>query len=115
VTEGSVYVRDVATGKSTLVSRKSGRRGQLLTGSNQPSISADGRFVAFQSSSPALSPSVAPRRFLNVLLRDTQAHRTTLVKKMAEQPQISANGRFVVFDEEGLSGNAFRYARPFQR
>jgi Tol biopolymer transport system component len=108
VTEGSVYVRDMATGKSTLVSRKSGQRGQLLTGSNQPSISGGGRFVVFQSSSPVLSPDVAPMRRLNVLLRDTRTNRTVLVKKSGEQPQISANGRFVLFDSEGLGGNAFR-------
>jgi Tol biopolymer transport system component len=114
VGEGAVFVRDLAARRSHLVSRRNGPEGRPLEGSNQPSISADGRFVAFQSSSATLSPQL-PRRPLNALLRDTDTDRTTVIAKEAEQPEISANGRFVVFIHEGLSGNAFRYARLLSR
>ncbi len=87
---GAIFVRDLHAERTTLVS----------DGGALPSLSADGRFVAFQAA-------------LNVYVRDLQNSRTTLVSinrtgtGPGNQPSflmpspryasISADGRFVVF------------------
>jgi WD40-like Beta Propeller Repeat len=52
-----IFVRDLATGTTVLVSRATGARGSDGNGASlAPSISADGRFVAFQSFATNLHP-----------------------------------------------------------
>jgi Tol biopolymer transport system component len=70
-------------------------------GSNSPSLSADGRFVAFQSNSPLTGAGGG------IFVRDRQAGVTTMVSvdDMGNPgggffPSISANGRFVAFYSE---------------
>lgn len=54
---GDVYLRDVATGTTTLLSLNSAGTGAANFGAGTPVISADGRFVAFESSSADLVPN----------------------------------------------------------
>ena len=106
----SVFVRDLDTGTTTLVSRQSAALGGAAAddSSDTPSISADGRFVAFVSSASNLAAEATASR--NVYVRDLQAQTTTLVSRQsaadggagaddqALDPAISADGRYVVFD-----------------
>jgi Tol biopolymer transport system component len=65
-----------------------------------PSISRDGRYVAFESQATNLVPSDALRD-LDVFVRDLIAGETSLVTQGTNQvsglSQISANGRYVAF------------------
>ncbi|HEX3318105.1 MAG TPA: hypothetical protein VHR88_08805 [Solirubrobacteraceae bacterium] len=108
--DGGVYVRDVVMGQTSLVSRASGAHGAPGNGdlSLSPSISADGRFVAFDSDATNLSRADRSDDD-DVFVRDLQAQTTTLVSRDsgrggpsanddAELGAISADGEFVAFD-----------------
>jgi Tol biopolymer transport system component len=106
----NVFLRDTLTNTTTLISRASGVAGDAAEGqSANPSISADGRYVAFESKAPNLSG--ADNNFvIDVFLRDTQTNTTTLVSRQsaadggagadvhATNPSISPNGRYVAFE-----------------
>jgi hypothetical protein len=98
-----VFVYDRQSDAVTLVSvNTSGAEGNNL--SNFPSISADGRYVTFQSrASDLVNP---PTSSVQVFLRDQQAGATTLVSSNASGaqgnnysafPSISANGHYISF------------------
>ncbi|WP_433158604.1 TolB family protein [Kribbella sp. CA-247076] len=98
-----VFVRDTVTGRTTLVSV--GVNGAQGNGeSRQGSISADGRYVAFNSYATNLFPGDT-NDGPDVFVRDLRTGRTTLVSTGLErlanhgahQPEISADGRHVVF------------------
>lgn len=96
-----VYVRDLQSATTTLVSRASGATGAKGNGlSNQASISADGRTVAFVSRSTNLSSADTDQR-ADVYVRDLRTNTTTLasfVRSAANQPSLSGDGRYVAFD-----------------
>lgn len=111
----SVKVIDVAKGTSKTVSLSdSGAEASGL--SDFPSISADGRYVAFQSSDKELDDDVTqpaagggPNR---AYVRDTQANETEMVgvtnggeasQGSAIKPDISPDGRFVAFAAEAAN------------
>jgi Tol biopolymer transport system component len=75
----AVFVTDLATGTTELASRASGAAGPpAFGGSAHPSISADGRRVAFTSDAYNLSPAKCnPAR--GIFVRDLATARTTLV------------------------------------
>jgi Tol biopolymer transport system component len=99
-----VFVRNLKTHETELVS--AGLGGTAANGySAEPSISADGRFVAFSSHASNL---VAQDRGHgeDVFVRDLRTHKTTLVSvssggekasRRSLSPAISADGRFVAF------------------
>jgi Tol biopolymer transport system component len=103
-----VFVRDMQTGKTTLVSRASGAAGAAGNfASREPSISADGRYVAFASGATNLSPE-APTSG-NIFVRDLATDTTILVSRASapgnaladeysSDPSISADGRHVAFE-----------------
>ncbi|MFI7601327.1 TolB family protein [Actinoplanes sp. NPDC049681] len=104
-----VFVRDTATGTTTLVSVDSSGV-QADAPSFDPSISADGRYVAFASSASNLAPE-DKNDANDVFVRDLQAGTTTRVSVTAsaaaggwhadsELPAISGNGRFIAFETE---------------
>ncbi len=124
-----VFVHDRRTGRTDIVSVDSrGNRGKRLVapfsscseGSNAPVISANGRYVAFDSCFGNLSPGCdatvssppktecldAPRIFVH----DRVTHATTLVSVPAAglpaggyyYPSISADGRYVAFEYSTL-------------
>jgi Tol biopolymer transport system component len=91
-----------------LVSRATGAAGAKSNGlSWTPSISADGRLIAFQSEASNLHPD-DPDDGRDVFVRDLEANTTELVSRAAgatgvkangesDPPAISADGRFVAF------------------
>jgi Tol biopolymer transport system component len=102
---GSVdaFLTDLRTGATTRID-VSATGTQPADGGNQPRLSADGRYVAFDSYSSDLIPGVAGEQ---VYLRDLAAGSTTLVSVARDgsgpgdegsySPSISADGRYVAF------------------
>jgi hypothetical protein len=113
-----VYVRNLRSNTTTLVSRASGRAGAKANGTSiVAGISADGRFVSFTSSATNLSPEDTDRRD-DVYVRDLVTGTTTLVSRAtgaagakadrnASGGAISGDGGVVVFDSANdLSADA---------
>jgi hypothetical protein len=77
----NVYVRDRALGVTSLVSRADGPGGAgANSDSSEPSISADGRWVAFQSAATNLAPGVSGAAD-HVYVRDLLNGSTRLVDR----------------------------------
>jgi Tol biopolymer transport system component len=109
----NAFVRDIAADTTTLVSRQSAADGGAGANdaSDDPAISADGRFVGFGSLADNLSTEDRDA-FENAFVRDLRADTTTLVSRQSAadgnaaadadstQPVPSADGRFVAFDSE---------------
>lgn len=103
-TGADVFVRDRLTRRTVLVSATpEGRPGSAP--SNAPALSADGRWVAFESWAPDLVPGALARGRLGVFLRDLRTGSTQLLSTAAagradgdsEAPAISADGSRVAF------------------
>ncbi|WP_380282641.1 TolB family protein [Kitasatospora purpeofusca] len=111
-----VYVRDRRTGRTELISGSAaGTDTDQYHSSYAPSISADGRYVAFVSSRTDLDPTVVDtdpslaRPYTwkyNVYLTDRRTHTTRLVSRdvngkpgesLSVHPTISADGRTIGF------------------
>jgi hypothetical protein len=97
-----VYVRDFQALSPTydLASMDDGAAGATLVG-DQPSLSSDGRFVAFRGQGGSIPG-------LQVLVRDRQLNTTAIASRAsgatgptaasaADEPSISADGRYVAF------------------
>ncbi|MEU8379430.1 S8 family serine peptidase [Streptosporangium sp. NPDC048865] len=98
-----VFVRDRTTGKTEVVSV--GASGVPADGnSREQSISADGRFVAFESGATDLVPGDT-NEHADVFVRDRQTGKTELIPapeaREASSPSISADGRTVVYIASG--------------
>jgi Tol biopolymer transport system component len=102
-----VFVHDRQTGQTTRVSVASD--GTQANGqSSKPSISADGRYVAFMSFADnlvSMYPGPAPRIY-RIYVHDRQTGQTTLVSVASDgtpadsgafYPSISPDGRYVAF------------------
>jgi Tol biopolymer transport system component len=98
-----VFVRDLVRGTTTLVSV--GRDGPAELGALRPDISADGRYVAFDSASPDLIAGDT-NGTSDVFVRDLVAARTERVSvtpdgeqspSFSSDPSISAHGTVVAF------------------
>ena len=99
-----IFVRDRLTNTTTLVSVDSaGNLGNR--GSFGASISADGRFVAFESDASNIVPGDT-NSTRDIFVRDTLTNTTTLVSvdsagnqanSFSQDASISADGRFVAF------------------
>ena len=100
-----IYRRDMQTGQTILVSVSNGN----ISGDNNsdtPVISADGRFIAFTSTSTNLAATDTNAK-TDVFLRDCQQNTTSLVSinsagtnsgnSDSTFPVISADGRYVAF------------------
>ena len=108
-----VFVWDRRTGVLDLISKTT--EGAPADGDSYlPSISADGRYVAFLSEADNLS-SVDRDDVRDIFLRDRVSNTTTLVSKVrasrggspilaadanSDNPSISDDGRYVAFDSE---------------
>jgi hypothetical protein len=98
-----VFVHDRQTGKTSRVSvRSNGDQADHVSWA--PSISADGRFVAFVSHAHLVAGDTNDAA--DVFVHDRQTGRTTRVSvrsngnqanRRSDEPSISANGRFVGF------------------
>jgi Tol biopolymer transport system component len=93
-----IYVYDRQSGDTTLVSEIDGK---LSGEADRPSISGDGRFVAFQ----AILEVDTNNFFTDIYVHDLLMNKTTLVTRgvdgdpdeASEKPAFSADGRFVTF------------------
>lgn len=102
-----VFVRDLQTNQTTLVSRSITGNAAANAQSERPSISADGRFIAFESLATNLTADPDTTNTWDVFVRDMQSGTTTLVSRnnagtatgnnQSVQPVISAQGNVVVF------------------
>lgn len=113
-----VYVRDLRTGETTLVSRADGHQGVKQNGSAyDPSISADGRLVSFETTARNLDPADTDSAY-DVYVRDIVAGTTRLVSRAAgaagakatggerfssEGGVLAANGRSIAFDSDATN------------
>ncbi|OAI41579.1 hypothetical protein AYO38_00675 [bacterium SCGC AG-212-C10] len=94
-----VFVWNNQTNATERVSLSSA--GQQGNGSSSaPSISANGQFVAFESSATNFGPGVTSS---GVFVRDRTANTTELISATGFQASISANGRFVGFISEATN------------
>jgi archaellum component FlaF (FlaF/FlaG flagellin family) len=105
--ERDIFVRDLLTNTTTLVSVSS--NGDLANNTSyRASISADGRFVAFNSAATNLVPGDTNGR-RDIFVRDLSTNTTTRVSvsstgnqgnQESGYPSISGDGRFVMFSSE---------------
>src|SRR4051812_32568343 len=79
-----------AQGDVDLVSRATGATGAKGNG-NSGSLSADGRYVTFESRSPSLDPE-DPNTDGDVFVRDLQTNTTTLVSRATGATGATSNG-----------------------
>lgn len=100
-----VFVRDRLTNTTELVSRDDGIAGDAADDdSRRPSISADGRYVAFESDATNLS-NADEDGSTDIFVRDRQLHQTALVSHReldggdddSTHPTISADGDTIAF------------------
>jgi len=106
--ENDIFVRNLAAGTTTRVSVTSAGAQATGGGSFAPVISADGRFVAFQSFATNLVSGDTNAR-ADIFLHDLQAHTTILISSAEDgspangdsyAPAISTDGRFVAFQSQ---------------
>jgi uncharacterized repeat protein (TIGR01451 family) len=107
--QSDVFVRDVAAGTTERVSVNSAEQpgtGGVGNGARGPSISNDGRFVAFSSDASNFTPVAQTNLFMDVFVRDRQAGVTILASPSSsggeadgpsEGASISSGGGFVSF------------------
>ena len=124
--ESSVFVRDRAKGFTELVSRGPGGRQANNASFFRPSISGNGRFVAFDSFATNLVPGDSGFG-LDVFVRDRVMKVTTKASvglsgsppnEESAVPVISADGRHVIFASNAsnlVSGDTNRRADVFVR
>ena len=110
-----IFIRDLQTNATTLVSRRSALSGNgpASSSSFNAAISADGRYVAFESSADNLS-TIDDNAVFNVFVRDLQTGSLRLASRRSaggpsggdggngdsRHPTLSADGRYVAFDSE---------------
>lgn len=134
-----VFVRDLRTGRTVRVSL-SGAGAQGDGRSHAPSISADGRYVAFGSTATTIAPDQTQGLIASALLRDRDADgdgafdergavTTTRVSVnnsgrradgLVRNPSISGDGRSVAFDTSARNmpdegGNMYGYDQVYVR
>jgi Tol biopolymer transport system component len=119
-----IYMRDLGTGRTTLIDRRSD--GVIASGGDAdcPSISEDGRFVVFSSRAlnlPGVTSSAA-----QTFRRDTQANKLALVSRNAAGDPAngdaiyghpSADARYVTFQARAtnLPGGNMLYDQAYVR
>ncbi|RZV43939.1 MAG: calcium-binding protein, partial [Acidimicrobiales bacterium] len=100
-----VFLKDLISGEITRVSVASDGSQSEFEGSFNPSISADGRFVAFSSEAPNLVAADTNNK-RDIFVRDVVAGQTTRVSvatdgtqsnNTSDDPSLSADGRIVAF------------------
>ena len=102
-----VFVRDRTLGTTTRASvNNAGVESNCTTTAAEGSISADGRYVAFQHCGTNLTPEVASSSSFNVFVRDLVGLTTVLASRhtngavgtgSSDTPRISSDGNYVAF------------------
>ena len=122
-----IFVRDRGGAHTHRVSVATGG-GQANGGSFKPGLSADGRFVVFESAATNLLGAGADGNgVLDVFLHDRQTGETKRISETSgpsasRNPSISPNGKFIGFESTGTWGpiaatrpdisNIFRFSNP---
>jgi Tol biopolymer transport system component len=110
-TGAQVYVRDVQAGITDLVTWNRGNGGALDAAAARPSMSADGRYVAFQTIAWATDDDVDDTN-VDVFVRDRLNHTTVKISKgwngggadgLSEFASVSADGHHVAFLSSGTA------------
>jgi Tol biopolymer transport system component len=99
-----IFLRDVKTGTTKRVNLSSTGKQAEHGRSSAPSISSNGRFVAFQSKATNLAPDDNDTR-MDIFVRDLKRNTTTLVstgERGGVDAAISGNGRYVAFQWDGI-------------
>jgi hypothetical protein len=119
-----ILVRDMLTKTLLLVSVNADGTGTGNGSSMQPSISADGNWVAFQSEASDLVAGDT-NKTTDVFLRNLDTQETLLVSKVyggtgsskgvSEYPVITPDGRFVVFRSKVVNLTATNYDGAISR
>ncbi|HEY3305674.1 MAG TPA: hypothetical protein VGL70_19285 [Candidatus Binatia bacterium] len=101
-----IFVRDLQTGKTERVSVHTDGTESVNGHSSHPSISADGRYAAFESAAINLAGGDT-NGLIDIFVHDRETHVTIRVNVSTERyqalggqsyhPSISADGRYVVF------------------
>jgi len=111
--DADVFLRDMVTGEVELISRAPGEFGaKAIPGSSEPSISADGRYVAFQSAATNLDPDDVDST-LDVYLRDRETYSTEALSPALENPynrsfeaQMAPGGSLIAYQADaGTAGS----------
>jgi Tol biopolymer transport system component len=90
-----IFIRDRKRGTTRRVSVSS-RGGQAKADSTYPAISANGRFIAFQTRAGLIPGDTNGRR--DLFVHDRRAHETRLAGRRGFNAVIAATGRFVAFE-----------------
>jgi Tol biopolymer transport system component len=110
-----VYVFEVSSGRIDRVSVTSDGRQLAAGASHSPSLSGDGRYVAFTSTASLTgghAGRVNGRPIASIYVRDTTLRRTERVSvsttgavldRHSSDPAVSRDGRFVVFTSEATN------------
>ena len=107
----NIFVRDLTTGTTTLVSANAAGTASGNGDSQDPAIAADGRFVVFTSDASNLTTTPDTNSSGDVFVRDLTTGTTTLVSTNAAgtaagnsdssgPTAITPDGRFVVFTSD---------------
>jgi Tol biopolymer transport system component len=123
-TIGDIFLYDTENGTNTLISK-----GDPITGANgysaRPSISSDGRYIAFESSASNLVANDLNGATQDIFLYDTLTKSTVLISSgdpitgasaISYNASISADGLFVAFYSHAdnlLSGDTNGYSDVF--
>jgi len=119
----NIFVHDQSTGETTLVSVDSSGN-PADNSSSSPSISSDGRYVAFDSIASNLVPGVSGQ-YSDVFVHDRNTGETTIVSVdssgnpgsfHSNHPSISSDGRYVAFYSSAtnlVSGHSGAYSDIF--
>jgi Tol biopolymer transport system component len=102
-----IFLRDTASGATTLVSVNASGVGGGNGVSSNPTISPDGRYILFESSAENLVPDDT-NRITDLFLRDRLAGTTTLISVGAQGPPGSPFGSFTRSGSASMSADGTR-------
>ncbi|WP_271753272.1 S-layer homology domain-containing protein [Cohnella sp. JJ-181] len=107
----NLYLFDRTTKEMTLITKQTGGTAPATGKTDNPSISADGRYVAYDSSAADLVPGDTDTRDVFVYDRDSGTNAmisaaADLEGDDSERPSISADGRYVAFESDSQSLDA---------
>lgn len=107
-----VFLRDLQSGTTALVSVNPSGNGPGNAPSEFPSISADGRFVLFWSKATNLTAAMLPVGTENLFLRDMQALTTyALTRGGVSSASMTRDGRLVAYTDTAAAtaGNIYNW------
>ena len=99
--QSDVYMRDLAGGITILVSARNGRPGNDI--SSEPTISADGRYVAFTTWADDLTAEDTNGHALDVVVKDMQRDKIELASVTSRGKQKGRNSFAPTISDDGRS------------